>query len=247
MPKLHEVIAARTARQKVLLDECVVLANTAKKKELFTGLTKSFDRTDDDGAQYPPEEQHIRQRALSVIDAGSKALTTLADLVLTNDVGNTQAQASIVVGGVVLAEEVPVTTLMYLEKWTAHLRDFVRALPVTDAVNAWSWNEDRGVWQSAEKQRVKTRKDQIPVVMYEATPEHPAQVEMVSRDVVEGFWKERLFSAALSPNARRAMLENVEALNVAVKTARERANTQEVDAKTIGEALLGFVFENGGR
>ena len=41
------------------------------------------------------------------------------------------------------------------------------------------------------------------------------------------------------------MLVSVEALNVAVRQARERANTQEVEAKEIGEALLGFVFKNG--
>ena len=86
---------------------------------------KHFDRLDEDGTQYPAEEQHIRQRVGGVIDQGSALLSTLADLVLTNDVGNTQATATIVVDGAVLAEGVPVTTLMYLEKWTAHVRDFV--------------------------------------------------------------------------------------------------------------------------
>lgn len=245
MTKLHEVIAARTARQKALLDECIALANTAKKKELFTGLTKSFDRADEDGTQYPPEEQHVRQRAEEVINDGKVALSTLADLVLTNDVGNTMASAAIVIDGTALTKEVPVTTLMYLEKWIGHLRDFVRALPTTDTVNEWTWSADRGVYESAEKQRVKTRKEQVPVVMYDATPEHPAQVELVGRDVVEGFWKERLFSSALSPEAKRSMLESVEALNVAVRQARERANAQEVEAKEIGASLLGFVFKNG--
>ena len=135
---------------------------------------------------------------------------------------------------------------MYLEKWVGHLRDFVRALPTTDSANEWTFNKDRGVWETPEKRRVKTRKEQIPVVLYEATADHPAQVELVGKDIVEGFWVERLFSAALSPARKRDVLDRVDQLAVAIKQARERANTETVESQEIGESLLGFVFNENG-
>jgi len=80
-------------------------------------------------------------------------------------------------------------------------------------------------------------------VKYEATKEHPAQVEMYMEDVWVGTWTTTKFSGAIPVATRNAMLERVRKLTDAVKTAREEANGLEVRGQKVGAAVLGYVFD----
>jgi hypothetical protein len=80
-------------------------------------------------------------------------------------------------------------------------------------------------------------------VKYEATKEHPAQVEMYMEDVWVGTWTTTKFSGAIPAAVRNAMLERMRKLLDAVKTAREEANNLEVRPVKVGAALLGYIFD----
>src|SRR5438132_1009448 len=80
-------------------------------------------------------------------------------------------------------------------------------------------------------------------VKYEATKEHPAQVEMYMEDVWVGTWTTTKLSGAIPAATRNAMLERVRKLLDAVKEAREEANLLQVQTQKLGDALLAYVFD----
>mgnify|MGYP000709271185 FL=1 len=91
---------------------------------------------------------------------------------------------------------------------------------------------------------MRTKKIVRPMVLYEATKEHPAQVKEVSEDVFAGVWTTIKYSSALPVAAVNEMLRRVEALQVAVKCAREKANEIEVTVEDgIGASILQHIFE----
>ncbi|MCA9636809.1 MAG: hypothetical protein KC420_12345, partial [Myxococcales bacterium] len=80
-------------------------------------------------------------------------------------------------------------------------------------------------------------------VMVEATKEHPAQVDIVEVDEPVGEIRSYEWTGMLSVGKKAALLEQLDRLLGAVKQARSRANTVEVDssrkmAKTLADFLL---------
>ena len=91
----------------------------------------------------------------------------------------------------------------------------------------------------------KSKKIQKPVVLYEATHEHPAQVQLAGEDVTIGHWKNVKLSGAIPVTEKQAIVARVEKLLRAVKEAREEANATEEVATVpkVAETLFSYVFE----
>ena len=79
-------------------------------------------------------------------------------------------------------------------------------------------------------------------MLYDATPEHPAQTQLITEDVVIGHWTTTYFSGAIPRPKKRRFLERITELQEAVKFAREQANSQEADEQRVGRKLLTHVF-----
>ncbi len=76
-----------------------------------------------------------------------------------------------------------------------------------------------------------------------ATPQHPAQVQKIVKDVPEGTWKTVKYSGAMPQDQIDAISERLEKLQKAVKSARAEANTTAVDSSLKpGAAILGYIF-----
>jgi hypothetical protein len=169
-------------------------------------------------------------------------LTELFDVVATQDAANCLAKANVVVDGTPLLKNVPVTTLLFLEKQLVDLHTFVEKLPTLDPGEAWSYNEEVDHYASEPYQTTKTKKVLKNHVKAEATKEHPAQVETYTEDVVVGYWTTVKFSGAVPARERNEMLGRVRKLQEAVKSAREEANGAEVELKKLGGAVFQYVF-----
>jgi hypothetical protein len=170
-------------------------------------------------------------------------LTEMFDVVATQDWANCQAKGDVVVDGHPLLKGVPVTHLLFLEKQLTDLRTFVEALPVLDPAEEWEYRADVDGYVSRPSRANRTKKVPKNHVKYEATKEHPAQVEMYMEDVWVGTWSTTRFSGAIPAATRNAMLERVRKLVDAVKVAREEANGLEVKPQKVGAAVLGYVFD----
>ena len=94
----------------------------------------------------------------------------------------------------------------------------------------------------------KTKKIEEPIVMYDATPEHPAQTKLFSKDVLVGHWKHIKHSGALPAEDKNRMIKKIHKFIDAVKQARERANETEIghgpNDSLIGESIVGYLFSS---
>lgn len=243
MPKLCQIIAlanGKKARSQAGLTE---LYHLIQKTPLLDGITRTYRPLDENGEKFPPEAKKVQTRVTDLIVRVRGILTDMIDIVVTQDTANTQAFADIVVDDTVLAEHVPVCHLLFLEKHLVDLATFVEKLPILDPAESWERNDEMDCYATAPFETIKTKKLPRNHVKYEATKDHPAQVEMYTEDVLVGNWTTIKFSGAILEADRRAIIARIRQLQDAVKTAREEANCLEVKDVSIAENLLDFVFD----
>lgn len=218
----------------------------AQKTALFGGLSRTYKPDADDGDKYPAESVKVQETTGALLEGPFRtAFSKLFDVQYQLDEANTRAKADVKIGERVLIKDAPVTYLMWLEKQVVHMRTFVEALPVLDPSKNWAWDKIRGTYVSDEVQTAKEKRTPKPFVKYEATKEHPAQVEVFNDTVKVGNWTLIEFSGAMPAEDKRLMLERLTNLTVAVKMARETANQADVqDVTGQGQAIFGYVLGN---
>lgn len=166
----------------------------------------------------------------------------MIDLCAAQDYANCDAKANVIVDGALILENVPVSHLLFLEKQIEDIRTFVSSLPTLDLDKKWAYSSNRGLYESESKQSVKTKKVTEFVVAYEATPQHPAQIKEVSKDITEGLWTTTDLSGALPYDTVREYLERINKLYAAIVVAREGANGIEVKEQQVADKLFGYIF-----
>ena len=242
MPKLNQIIAI-TAGKKSQAHKAITEAYQGLQKTgQLEGISRTYKPRDDEGEQLPPEKKLVQLKVADAVRGVLSALTELFDVVATQDHANTLAKANVTVDGAAVLKNVPVTTLLFLEKQLVDIHTFVEKLPTLDPGEAWEYNPDVDHYASEPYQTTKTKKVLKNHVKAEATKEHPAQVETYSEDVVVGYWTTVKFSGAIPARERNEILDRVRKLQEAVKSAREEANGMEVESKKIGAAVLQYVF-----
>ncbi|MBW4519530.1 MAG: hypothetical protein KME16_07495 [Scytolyngbya sp. HA4215-MV1] len=240
--KLNQLIAvlnsvkANSAKAKAEVYQLV------QKPALFQGQSRTFQPREEDGYVYPAENQKLTLKADELLDQFAQACTEFYDLAATQDWANTEAKASVVVDGVTIVAEAPVSYLLFLEKQLQDVKTFVQSLPVLAIDKDWRHDPGRGCYVTEPKETVKTKKITDFVVAYEATPEHPAQIKEVSKDIIEGVWSLVEFSGALPKDRVSELLKRVDKLSKAVVQAREEANGATVSQKQVANAIFGFLF-----
>jgi hypothetical protein len=240
--QLNQIIALEKGVKSRTHADVTAAHHQLQKAALLSGISRTYKPKDEEGEQLPPESTRVQVRAAEVLKDVQVALTRLFDVTLTKDTGNCVAKADIVVDGTVLAAEVPVTYLLFLEKQLTDLHTFVGKLPVLDPADTWAYDEASDAYATAPTQTTRSKKVPRNHVKAEATDKHPAQVEMYFEDVLVGYWTTMKFSGAL-PQARVNELKaRVVKLAEAVKVARESANSTPVTDQKIGDRILGYLF-----
>lgn len=243
MPKLHQLIAVLHGKKSQAQSVLTRVHHMIQKSELLSGISRQYKPRDEDGERLPPESKQVQFTVPQAIAEASATLTELLDAVASQDITNCAATADIVVDGTALIHSVPVTHLLFLEKQLVDLHTFVDKLPTLDPAERWTYDAATGVYRTEVTETTRTKKIPKAFVKYEATKEHPAQVEMFHEDLLVGTWATTKFSGAIPADDKRDMLERVRKLQEAVKMAREGANSLDViDLKT-GKPLLSYVFQ----
>lgn len=243
-PKLCEIIAVVSGRKGEAEKHLTQIYHQFQKEGIFNGLSKVYRPRVEDGEQLPSESNQPQLRVKDLISEACRKMTELFDLTRTLDQGNCQAKADVIVGENVLLTGVPVTTLLFLEKQLANVHAFVSKIPTPHSGEVWSYDADQDMLTTATRQTARTKKVQKPLVLFPATPEHPAQTQLITEDVVAGDWSQVLFTTCIPAKQKNEMLDKVTELQDAVKVARERANGMEIEKQEMGEVLLGYVFGN---
>jgi hypothetical protein len=244
VPKLNQIIAIQNGKKTAAKDALTAAYHQIQKPDLMSGISRSYKPKDELGEVLPPESKLVQVKVQDLVQQINQALVDMFDIVATQDHANCQAKADVTVDGRVLLVGVPVTTLLFLEKQLIDLHTFAEKLPVLDPGERWSFDATQDCYASEPFQSLRTKKVPKTHVKYEATKEHPAQVEMYMEDVTVGTWTTVKYSGAVPATDRNAILERIRKLQDAVKSAREEANGMETTKQKLGEAALNYVFLN---
>lgn len=242
MGKLNQTLAVVTGLKTQANKSLTQAYHVLQKNELFNGLVRTYTPRDEEGERLPSESKRIQTKVSEVIQSVRDALKPMYDAVATQDRANRQASADVVVDGETLLEAVPVTHLLFLEKQMTDLETFVTSFPTLDPTSEWHLDESRGCYATTPTESVRTKKVPKAFVKYEATEQHPAQVETFTEDIQVGTWTLTNYSAALSEAEKQSMLKRVRKLREAVSKAREEANSLEVTEVREADTIFNYVF-----
>ena len=241
--RLNQAIAVRNEVKARSHGTCTDINRAFQQKGLFDGFVRTFQPKNDTEDTLPGEKQVVQYRAKHAISALRFVKSHLIDLTAQLDTGNTIAKSGVYVDGTEIVPELPVTTLLALEKELEDLRTLVSNIPLLDDAVEWEWDANAELYRAAPEQTRATRKVESALVLYDATDKHPAQTKAIVQDVTIGHWTKVRLSAAMPRPDKEAAITRVNDLIRAVKEAREEANSVTIQpVKGIGDAIFNFVF-----
>ena len=228
----------KTAWEKIRAETDKVFKGT----DLFVGVEKTYTPKTENEEPLPPVKKEAVTTVSERLEWTQKFLIPLLDYELTRDTGNMSAKADIKIGDIVLVAQVPITTLLSLEKRLKDLRGIYDSAPTLDMSRKWEKSVQNPRFQQyGPITTYRTKKVTKGVILVQPTKEHPAQVERVVEEVQIGSFQETTWSGALSPGDKAKYLARIDQLISAVQMAREDANEVMVTPTQIGEALLKFI------
>lgn len=244
MAKLNQIIAIEKGIKSRVMAGLTDLNKLVQKPDLFNGLSRVYQKKDEDGEDLPPERKRVQHVASAVLSSAAGLLTELMDVTARKDWTNCLATADIVVDDKIIIKAAPVPYLLFLEKSLTDLRTFVGNLPILDDAETWTMDIGSGLRRSEMTSTHRTKKVQRPIVLYPATTEHPAQTQLITEDVIVGHWQATRQSGAMAKTEKEAILTRIEKLLRAVKEAREAANgIDEVKTESVGDAIFAYILD----
>ena len=243
MGKLHELLAVEKG---VLGEASHITQETIKtfkdKKNLFEGQIRTFEPfedLDDDKISYnfPDENVPIITSVKDKLNYFFKSFADSANAIISKEETNLKATATVEIGG----KEVTLgaTTLLSIEKMlNSTMKKVLESIPTTTVTQQWKWSEEDQMYKSAEHQTIKMKKIAKPLVRYEATKEHPAQVDMVTEDVPLGKWHTTFISKEFSQKEASEILSRLSELTRKVTKARIRANQAKVEKTEVPNLII---------
>lgn len=241
MKRLNQILAVESATKKRIEDTFTKVYQEVQKGDLTSGFTRVYTPKNEEGERFPSETKRVTVKVDDAVGVVKQSMQELFDLTATKDLTNAGARANIVVEGKTVAQNVPAVHLLFIEKRLASLIDFIRKLPVLSLDESWISDPASGLFVSSPVDTIKTAKLEDHQVVVQATDKFPAQVVKTTKDVVQGSWRTTKFSGALTPDRKAALLAKAEAMQRAVKSARQEANEHPVQSLATGQ-VLDFIF-----
>ncbi len=252
-PVLHEVLAVeQDLKGNAERVRTATLELFRSKQNQFTGIRRTFRpfSVDEDAADQGRERLEAETKLVTTVaTALDKALATVGAAITAGyqiDEANTRAKADLVCEGEVIARDVPATFLLQLERRLREIRAVFRETPCFDPVRTWTADVDadrKHVFKADAVVTIRKTRTRKYNVMYEATKEHPAQVDVIEIDEPTGEIRSYEWTGMLPSAKKAALVERVDTLLAAVKQARSRANTAQVNTELpMGKTLCDFLL-----
>ena len=243
----HELLAIEGNRETQVAKVRSDLVNTfEKKRHLFEEKRTLFTPNEEGAPQITEHQSDIQSTIRKELEWIRPHFTKLWDAEYQIEQTNTKAKADVVLeDGTILAAALPATFLLQLQKRLAELMHLAQAIPTLDPAKGFVEDRDRGeaIYKAREVRKKRTTKKPQVIVKYDATKEHPAQTELYNADVEIGTIEEQEWSGLLTPAEKAAILARIEELTRAVRSARSRANDEQVDKEQkVADRLLKYVF-----
>jgi hypothetical protein len=218
------------------------LHQQSQKPALYAGQIRTYEPREDGGEQRPSESQRVQLKAADVLEQLAEQFTRLTDLSATRDEANTVARADVVVDGQTLLRNVSAMTLLFLEKQLADWRTIVVKLPTLASDQSWTLDAGTGLHRTDPVKSVSTKKVLRNHTIHPGNDKHAPQVKTYEEDVPVGDWTTIRLSGALPVTRQRELIERLDKLVDAVKSARERANLVEVEDAKVGAVMYDYLL-----
>lgn len=245
MAKLHELLAVEGDLEgiyKKILDETA--ATFTKKGDRFFGAVRTMEWFEEGNPPIPAEHQALTTTVKAKLDYQKNAVIRYFDALLQKERTNQDARADIIVDGAIIATNLPATFLLGLESRLKRVREVYDKIPTLPPNIKWEKDATKGddIYSRIHpEEQLKTEKIFKVQVLYDATKEHPAQVEKIPETKNVGVYKREVWTGLLSPADKSVLLGKIDKLIQSVKKARQRANTTKVVGKTIGKELFAYI------
>ena len=252
MGKLHELLAIEKTKVSAATKMFLDMAQKFGKFDYFQGHSKTLRMIEDS-----PQNQAIEMAATETrylpttvhetLEYALKYWAEAEDVLYQKNKTNQFAVATLNFRGNVLAEQVTVDELLGLETRLETMRKLMESMPTLNAATKWEPDTQsgrKGAWVVAEPEiTTKTEKITTPVVLYEATDKHPAQVKEVSVDKTIGTFKLIKLCGAATSAQKADVMAILDDLISEVKQARMRANSVEASTDKIGFMLVKLIMQ----
>lgn len=240
--KLNQIVALNAPKKASVKSFLTRYYQLMQKPAPFNGQERKYKPNDDNGEQFPEESQKVQLKVDDILKELKDAWVNMYDVVLTNDAGNSAAKADVIIDGTTILKQVPVSNLLWLEKQISDWKAIITAIPKLSLSDNWNFDSVSGLFQSDEIQTHKTAKVQEPIVLYQSTDKHPAQTQLITKDVTIGHWTTKKLSSAWPMTKVEELLTRLEKLRDAVLKAREEANITEIEQQKSGEQIVKYIF-----
>ncbi len=246
MGKLHQLLAVEPNLKAQYEKARADLGNTfEKKRHHFTEKRVVFTPYGEDQKSTTEEQQDIQTSIRKELDWLAPMVDKALDASLRIAETNCKARADVALDdGRVLYHQAPATALLDLEKRAIEIRALVDSIPTLDPARGFMEDHSRkDTFIARMISKIRTKKTVKPVVLYPATVEHPAQVQLVPEDAPVGVIEEMEWSSLITPARKADMMARADEVIRAIKAARSRANDAEVDESlSIGQPLTDYIF-----
>ena len=245
MGKLHELLAVlgdSTATANAVLEETVT--TFMKRPDHFKGQVRAVTYLDESReGENLSEEKAMVTTVSDKLDYTFTMLGKHFDGMLQLEEANTRAKADLIVDGTTLMKDVPATFLLGMENRLKKLQSVLLQVPTLEQAMVWHKDEAAGTnaWRSDPQKTTRTEKQNKHRVLYEATKEHPAQIQTWTEDVVVATIETTHTSGMMTSAEKSAVLGRLDKLIAAVKKARQRANTVEVNDLKISSLMFDYI------
>jgi len=249
-PKLYELVSAREDRKKSASASLTETTAHFKQKgsDLFLGHVKittalSEDRKLELDAR---EEKVCPSAVIRKLEYTFDLVAKDIDVSASVDASNRTAVGDIIVGNKVIAKDVPVPTLLALEKRIrSEVLPMIEGAPTLTTGTAWELDSSKGgnIFKTVnEISRNKEEKGWEVLTLAPATDKFPAQVSKEVKVVVVAVTKETQWSGMIPSQEKADMISRVHELLIAIVAARNRANDVEATELQIGKNITNHIL-----
>lgn len=242
MTKLSQIVAVEPTVKSQADKELTSLYHALQKSELLNGISRSYRKINDEDPDLPSEKKLPQIKISEVLSSVSEQWTRMIDVTATKDWANTSAKADVKIDGRTIIPQAPVSFLLWMEKQLTDLRTVLGKIQTLDPTVQWEYDPNIGAYKSETATTTRAQKIKRNHVLAAATDKHPAQVQVFEEDKIVGYWDTVKFSGALPADQLKLLLERVTDLQLAVKTAREEANTMEIEQQKVGKGIFDFLL-----
>ena len=240
---LNQIIAIEKEVKSRFYAELSEINKIVQKNDLFNGFFISYLKKNEEDEELPSEKKNLQHSSEAILRRVEYSISEFFNITAKKDWTNCIAICDVEIDGQILIPAVPVSYLLFLEKQLTDIRTLLSNMPTLDVSEVWTKDANTGQYRSDPTKTHRTKKIQRPITLYDATPEHPAQTQLITEDVLVGWWSTTKHSGALPVPEKEKMIERTEKLLIAVKNARERANMTLVEKiPEVGCSVFGFIF-----